>query len=778
MLEWLTGPDRGEYTGFADTKNALPEPPATPGPVFAYRAFKNAILGTPAVEKELEDDEPAARTKPLDSPHLQPTEKPVENTVEETKPVHKPPQLLPKTEPPPQPMGSPTKSILLTPGATATRRKTVSFGEGVIDNERKKSSLETSPKKAAPVGAISRQWAATLADGTRRNRSKFTQSLLDARDKKSSSEEDELFNIAKKRDDSTSSKDKPPQPQVAEPGDEAKGNIVHRKETPVDDEGDVTTNLEEPRSQSGIYWKSEYESYKAKTNQEIKKLLQYRSAAKSYAKKKEAEAVRLADKLKREEEKVAEMERRVAELAAGIADGQGTNREDMVKELSKQTTLALQYKQKTESLRKVLERHGVLEDGSDSNEITSDGLAQKLRETQAALEKANARLKAAEQGPNVNELQKLAAASEAKVKELEKENLSLKRNLARVKEEMSKYEERRKAKEARLKQREQKLESRIREYSARLRESTRQHREAEEEMKNSFAAEKKQLQDIISCLRQQLQAAERATREELRHPDGSRRTTRAKYSQEFDALEDLDIKPARALKPKNSHLRQPSLIDDEGNGGYGSDQDGVIDAQLSSRTKQNHAKDTEVDKFLEIDFDERPLITFEDPTPKKPRSSTTRRRREKNDDLIPPSSPPLLNMESSVMISPNIPKHLTRTDPAPAPSPRPSMVYMNLGSRRSADLSRPQGDKKILSPATSDPKVSSRVTATTSSRLNRQLSLPRNIDALPNSSPKSTGGSRLDAIPPDRLAAAKARLKHRQAEGSRVRRDEKENILV
>ena len=748
----------------------------TPGPVFAYRAFRNAFLGTPAAEKQTDDDEPKVAAQPLNPRRSRPSEKATDKNNEEKKlSFDEPQQLLPKPQQSSQAMGSPTKSILLTPGTAVARRKTVSFGEGVIDNERKKSN-QPSPKKSAPVGTISQQWNAALAETTRRNRSKFTQSLLDARENKSN-EENDLFDIVKTKTNSTSAKEAPRQTSAPEPLKKPTENTFDDNEIEIYEDADVTTNLEEPRSQSGIYWKSEYESYRAKTNQEIKKLIQYRAVAKSFARKKEMEAVRLTEQLKRQEDKVAEMERHVSKLAAGMAGSQDSNKEEMLKELSKQTALVLQYKQKSDSLRKTLEQHGVFEDGAKSNENDTSGIEQKLRETEAALQKANSLLKAAEQGTKDKELHELVAASEAKAKELERENISLKRNLARTKEEMSKYEDRRKAKEARLKQREQKLETRISEYSARLKETTKRHRESEDELRNTFATEKKQMQETIASLKQKLQAAGRVSNENLRR-EPSKRSTGTRNSQELDAVED-DVKQSHAKNPRASHHRQHSLLDDEV---YHSNPE--ADVPLPSRIKQKHtASNTKHGSDIDFDQDE-PLITFDDPTPRKPRSRILRRqqlhqRQQANgdDDLIPPSSPPLPEMESSIEIGPTIPKHLTREEPAVAPSPRPSMVYMSLSPRKSAALARRHSEKSIYSTLThsrANPRATtSRVTTTTPSRLNRQLQLPNSVDELA-SSPKA----RLESMPPDRIAAAVARLKQKQrlAEGARTRGDGKENI--
>src|SRR5262249_53379472 len=72
----------------------------------------------------------------------------------------------------------------------------------------------------------------------------------------------------------------------------------------------------------------------------------------------------------------------------------------------------------------------------------------------------------------------------------------------------SKYEDRRKAKEARLKQREQKLENRLLEYRNRLKETSQEHGEAVENLKQSLADEKKQMQETIDSLRMRIASIE------------------------------------------------------------------------------------------------------------------------------------------------------------------------------------------------------------------------------------------------------------------------------
>jgi hypothetical protein len=76
----------------------------------------------------------------------------------------------------------------------------------------------------------------------------------------------------------------------------------------------------EPRSQSGKYWKREYESYAENTQREMKKLVIKQKAAKDYAKEKEDEVTDLQAKLRQERLKVEKLEAKTKELAAQMKE--------------------------------------------------------------------------------------------------------------------------------------------------------------------------------------------------------------------------------------------------------------------------------------------------------------------------------------------------------------------------------------------------------------------------------------------------------------------------
>ncbi|KAJ5104484.1 hypothetical protein NUU61_001831 [Penicillium alfredii] len=524
----------------------MAEPPETPAPVFAIRAFKSALFGTPGGD---EADESRA-SQPKQANHQHSKSDSVQPLAEKTEDMRPADDDAANNAP-----GSPTKSILVTPGTISNRRKTVSFGESVVDNEGKRDSLSSKVVKTPPnpAGNITAQWMSGSSDG-KKPRSKLTQTLLDARDNASKNAESDS-------EEESSSDAKP-----------ATRSPSRSKEEPANE--DITLNLEDPRSESGKYWKTEFDNYRVRTNQEIKKLIQYRSIAKSYARKKDTEALRLADKLREEEEKVTEMERQVSRLASTmVGEESKANKEELVQDLSKQTALALQYKQQVTSLRKVLERHDVL--GGEVADITaqpkgkshSENSSDELLKAQQELRQANAKIEEMKrQQSDLSTLQDLAQSSEKKAQALENENNTLKQTLARVKQEMSRYEGRRKDKETKLKQREVKLEARIQEYRERLKTASKEHRESEEMLRNNFEEEHRRLQNQLNLMRLGGNAAERFP---LRSHNRRSLSPRKEYADvetcDFaeqdahelgeDATEDLDGPPSPSPRSKARETR-------------------------------------------------------------------------------------------------------------------------------------------------------------------------------------------------------------------------------
>lgn len=297
------------------------EPPETPAPIFAVRALKSAIFGSP----KSDDDEV----------HTMPTQ------------ASKIPTLR-RDFTAPAPAPSPTKSILLTPGTVVARRKTVTFGETRRNLDKGIEDLMTAPTPRPPGGFPS-PWSTKKESPSKqssaRRTNKFTQSLLDARSDRTSS----TISLSPRQDSPPTTKisketrstqevkaigagDSLPRSQKLEPlkKDNGVSGAAATLSEPIHIVRDETLNLDEPRSKSGQYWKKEFDEYQSRSSREIKSLLKYRHVAKS----KDAEVTKLTDRLsltkddnqelRQLKEKLREAERKVSRLEEENASLKGT----------------------------------------------------------------------------------------------------------------------------------------------------------------------------------------------------------------------------------------------------------------------------------------------------------------------------------------------------------------------------------------------------------------------------------------------------------------------
>ncbi|KAF7546778.1 hypothetical protein G7046_g9205 [Stylonectria norvegica] len=328
MLGWMLR--RGDSATDAGADTTQVDQPDTPAPVFAARAFKSALFGTPA--------------RPSDEPRIKST---TDKTNAETE--H-------GAQTPPKPQG-----ILLTPGTGTSRRKRVSFGHEIRRTNH----------------------PSTAKEGETQKRTRLNDTLEKARQK------------------------------GAKPATEARASR-RVKEDPSDDEWeeadeddycshDITVDLNEPHSQSGKYWKEEFQKYQQDAKVELDKMLQYKQLAKSYAREKDAEASQLAEKLKDEQKRVIEMEKRIAEGASNIASKQGHISDEASSELmstlTKQTALAIQYRARVQELENQMQQflHDKEEDdgtkGQKRRQAASPNTTRTLLETQRELRKARSQVR-------------------------------------------------------------------------------------------------------------------------------------------------------------------------------------------------------------------------------------------------------------------------------------------------------------------------------------------------------------------------------------------------
>jgi len=320
------------------------EQPDTPAPVFAARAFKTALFGTPA----------RVDRAPL----------PAVNTVAVTK------DICGDDKEPKSPAKPP--GILLTPGTATARRKRVSFGHDVRDNASKPETTAGRPDD---------KWASGENDGfTKRVRTKLTEALENSRRRGKAATEDVHTSVP-----------------VADKDDE---EGVWEEVDDLDRDPDVTVDLNEPHSRSGKYWKAEFKRYQEDAKLEMAKLLKYKQMAKSFAQMKDAESVDLHAKLKEEQARVAQMESRISELAGQMVRRRmkGTDRDnqEMIRDLTRQTALAVQYRNQVKELEAILKSQEP-QHSDDISRLQGQGTSPRthrtLLETQRELRRAREQAK-------------------------------------------------------------------------------------------------------------------------------------------------------------------------------------------------------------------------------------------------------------------------------------------------------------------------------------------------------------------------------------------------
>ena len=440
------------------------EPPETPAPLFVVRAFKTAIFGTPhPVQREAKS---ARKASEKDKSVIQ---RPAPEIAQDEEPIERDAgvEIERAASIKFDNLASPARGILLTPGTTATRRKTVSFlhledsdagrlRENMFQDVESNMNPLLTPSKSAPE--------AQSKDEPRH--SKLTKTLLELSKQKS-----------KRRDTS--------------------GEVdVHLQEhgalvsTAIQTESDgsvveVTMDLSKPRSRSGQHWKTEYEQYQRRSNREMKEIIKYGQTVKSYAAKKDAEATSLSERLKKELAKVARMESRVSKLAARLnaVEGQGPEGESeqarLVAELAHTTALTIRYKTKDDRYQAAISESNVGET-ADGDQDDSKVMARGVFRGERLLSQPEANEDPAmisELQAQIEDLHTLSQAAEDRSRQLEAENRELKRSLARVKQEMMSYETRRQAREERLKRSEAKHRAAKEECEKRLTQLTGEHQE-------------------------------------------------------------------------------------------------------------------------------------------------------------------------------------------------------------------------------------------------------------------------------------------------------------
>jgi hypothetical protein len=349
------------FTNVTPSDNVNAEPPETPAPVFAARALKSALFGTPAFADEtiLETEKgPGSRktsiaistnTKEI---FLEPDE-----TLDNMSPVK--------------------RGILMTPGTATTRRKSVSFGSEAMEKKEGVVGCKALAKKRddTPFASKTIDTDFDIASGdespskqrsARRNRStSLTKSLEGARGRQSSKgKSDRTSSVKRSREESTARNSKYTVPtsktSLSEeriPGyyDETEQDMTQVLDFTSKSLEQMTIDFENPLSESGNFWRTKYNAYHKEALAEMNHVLRYKDLAKSFARKKDSQAAELAEKLRTEQSKVNRMENMIIKLSKDLGSGDTEDSLENIKEVAKLRAIVADYKARVEDFRLVLE---------------------------------------------------------------------------------------------------------------------------------------------------------------------------------------------------------------------------------------------------------------------------------------------------------------------------------------------------------------------------------------------------------------------------------------
>lgn len=730
------------------------EPPETPAPVFAARALKSAFFGTPGppaddttIEVETKIDQIAGKdTRSFQHRNISPT---------------KPP------------------GILLTPGTATARRKTVSFGSEVPDKSEKIVEGETAAQNKQNLPSQKLQ---AFHKPTRKT--PLTRTLERAREAKS-----KKHNLERNRRSSGSQRTlidlgqdingfadtATTQPSTTKPSTSQASNqeLLLELVSGDDIEGDVTLDLNEPHSRSGKYWKSEYEQYHSEAKAEMQKLVRYKLLAKSYAQKTDAEKLELTEKLKEQQHQVVAMEDRISKLCAQIStagfEGTGDESSDLVKELARQTALAQQYKAQVEEFRDAM-------DGTTAKSTVGGGdgvlplrTEENLADTRRELRIAREQLKdSASLRKEMRDLREALSSAERTSSKLQAENAKLTQELVnadlRLEEQKNKSEKRRQETEEQLQKKVEAFKSLQQDYNT-LKEKMKAQRGNAENILREKHEQAVQLRKELASMR--------------------RAEVAAKNNQEPLQKQPLEQEPilARSRKPParvedgfgGRLVKEPAVVGEE-----------RVQVQKSDPTRNSHHS-TNISKTRES------LIPALSPlTSDQPKNQAYSRQTQ----IEAPCRSPAVQVPHAPLIevvnNADLERHpFGRTGPVAhtplahrttniadeipgleLPSPEPSVSYIT-GHKPYEKKVQPSPRPSMFTFTASPPK-SDRWPARTSDVLHRQRLVNNpagegEVQAVSTRLSSLDGSRARETLPPDRAAAARARLEKKMAERRRAR---------
>lgn len=287
----------------------LEEPETPAAALFAVQAFKHALYGTP-----MPDEARSIRRKGSSESTIR---APLESRWANLGPSARP--------------TSPTKpnGILMTPGTVNGRRKQVTFGSQVMDNEGRKVEPESIEDPNDAPGKLSNPFSS-----------------------KHKGREEKSRKLSKSRVERTIPENEgyePPTKAQELLGTSRSRGHARSKSVNDQDEHEQTMDFDNPRSDSGRYWREAFQSYSERSEAETKVLISKARLAKDFAKKKDEEAMELKLALDNERRTMeierAKRHRREASLEAEIRDLREKLRLQLAENARNTTELAVMRRQ-------------------------------------------------------------------------------------------------------------------------------------------------------------------------------------------------------------------------------------------------------------------------------------------------------------------------------------------------------------------------------------------------------------------------------------------------
>lgn len=731
--------------------------------MFAARALKSALFGTPASAA----DDTTVEIK---------TEK---QRITDKDPRSSQRYSMSPTKPP---------GILLTPGTATARRKTVSFGAELSDKNENNVQEQAEEKRRQNMPQQNEESSNKVPGKT-----SLTKSLEVAREtkpgrrdgerKRASSRSQPLIDLGQ----DTKSFDKPAatRPTTAGSNPLQTSNQDLLQELILGDEidGDMTMDLNEPHSQSGKYWKSEYEQYHDEAKAEMQKLLRYKQLAKSYAKKKDAETLVLTAKLKEEQRRVASLEDKISKLSGqktmngfgGNSDGS----EELIKELARQTALARQYKAEADGFRATIKGGAGKGSAACESGIVPSRMQDIITDTCRDLRTTQEQLRdLASLRNEMGDLRQTLSAAQTANSKLREENSMLTQELLdanlRLEEQERKPEKHRQATEEQLQRKIEAYESLQRDYDILKEKAMAQRGNAEHLLRKEH--------DQVVGLRKELKSMRRAElwrkgipehpqkkplEYELTAMGQEKETTHLRESgQASDKRTDtVELKPrnernefdsetkyrhsTNVSNSRDSHI--PVLSQSISDSSRSPTYLRHINMEASDRSSDRQSLHIALSEITNNARTERLSSKRPNPTePTPPNSRISNIPRETPSIELPSPEPSLLRITDRIVPSRKF-----------KPSPRPSM-FTFASSPPKPDIARPRASDKV-----------------SEKRADGNLGRGSDMHVASTRLPSLEGSRTRTTLPPERAAAARARLEKRNAEKKRLlaQGTGKENIL-